>query len=314
MKQLEHTLNNLDGQTPAAPPAGARSWQSGVIGPIRNRMRHSFADPRHGQILALSVLVLLGAWAFSFEMPLWRPATAVGVALGIQALGAWIMGMRFDWRSPVISSLSLTLLLRSDGPELVALAAAIAIGSKFVLRIDGRHFFNPTALGIVVVVLAFDGAWVSPGQWGATGFAAVAAAGAGLAVTYGARRLEVPLAFIGFWAALSFGRALWFGDPLAIPMHQLSSGALVVFAFFMISDPMTAPWNMAARLFWVGAVAVTGFALQTTWIVTAGPIFGLVAMAPLVPILNRFFPAPAMRWRPAPAQPKPQGDPTCAPS
>ena len=260
------------------------------------------------------MLVLLGAWAFSFEMPLWRPATAVCVALAVQALGAWVTGLRFDWRSPVISSLSLTLLLRSDGPELVALAAVIAIGSKFILRFDGRHFFNPTALGIVAIVLIFDGAWVSPGQWGATGFAAVAAAGAGLAVTYGARRLEVPLAFLAFWAALSFGRALWFGDPLAIPMHQLSSGALVVFAFFMISDPMTAPWNLAARLFWVGAVAAVGFALQTTWIVTAGPIFGLVAMAPLVPVLNRLFPAPAMRWRPAPEQSNQKGDPTCAPS
>ncbi len=257
----------------------------------------SFKDPRHGQILSLCCLVFLGAWAFSFEMPYWRPITAVATALAVQFWASWIAEIRFDWRSPLISSLSLTLLLRTEGADLVALAAFIAIASKFLIRFDGKHFFNPTALAIVVVVLTCDGAWVSPGQWGAEGWAAVAAAGAGLAVTYGARRLEVPLAFLGFWAVLVFGRAIWLGDPLAIPLHQMTSGALVVFAFFMISDPMTAPWNQGARLAWVGAVALTGFLLQVNWIVDAGPIFGLVAMAPLVPLLNRIFPAQAMAWR-----------------
>ena len=278
------------------------------------RISAHFADPRHGQILSLVGLVALGAWAFAFEMPLWRPAVAIATALAVQFVASRIAGLHFDWRSPLISSLSLTLLLRTDGPWLVALAALIAIGSKFVLRWDGRHFFNPTALAIVVVVLAFDGAWVSPGQWGAEGWAAVVAAGAGLAVTYGARRLEVPLAFLVFWAALVFGRAFWLGDPIAIPIHQLSSGALVVFAFFMISDPMTAPWNAAVRLCWIAAVAISGFLLQVNWIVDAGPIFGLVAMAPLVPVLNRLFPAPAARWRQASPAIPPKGDPTCVPS
>lgn len=273
-----------------------------------------FSDPRHGQILSLTGLVLLGVWALSFEMPLWRPAVAVGTALAVQLIAAWITGIRFDWRSPLISSLSLTLLLRTDGPELVALAAAVAIASKFLIRWDGKHFFNPTALAIVAIVLIFDGAWVSPGQWGIQGVAVVLAAGAGLAVTYGARRLEVPVAFLAFWAGLSFCRALWFGDPMSIPIHQMGSGALVVFAFFMISDPMTAPWNTAARLGWVAAVAITGFALQTSWVVAAGPIFGLVAMAPLVPLLNRLFPAPAHLWRASRPRIAPKGDPTCVPS
>ena len=275
--------------------------------------RRLIADPRHGQILALGGLVMLGTLAFAFEMPWWRPLTAIAAALAVQFAIARALGLGFDWRSPMISALSLTMLLRTDGWALVALAAGLAIASKAVLRIDGRHFFNPTAFAIAVVVLAFDGAWVSPGQWGTAGWAVVFAVGAGSAVTYGARRLEVPLSFLACWATLCLGRALWLGDPLAIPLHQLSSGALVVFAFFMISDPMTAPWNPWARLGWVAAVAATGFTLQTTWVVDAGPIFGLVAMAPLVPVLNRLFPAPAARWRKTSVTP-PKGDPQCAAS
>ncbi|MEO1493500.1 MAG: RnfABCDGE type electron transport complex subunit D [Pseudomonadota bacterium] len=272
---------------------------------MRGQISTIFADPRHGQICALSCLILLGMAVFAFEMPWWRPATAVVVALSVQAALGWAMGWRFDWRSPLITSLSLTLLFRSEGPDLVALAAGLAIASKTVLRIDGRHFVNPAAFAIVSLVLLFDGAWVSPGQWGAEGWAVIFAVGAGVAVTHGAHRLEVPLTFLVAWAVLSFGRALWLGDPMAIPMHQMSSGALVVFAFFMISDPMTAPWHPVARAVWVCLAAVIGFALQMSWIVTAGPLFGLVAVCWLVPILNRWFPAPRHRWRPIPfASPK----------
>ncbi len=269
---------------------------------MRNKISAPFADPRHGQICALSGLILLGMVIFAFEMPWWRPTTAVLVALSVQTVLARLMGWPFDWRSPLITSLSLTLLFRSDGPELVALAATLAIASKAVLRIDGRHFINPAAFAIVVMVLAFDGAWISPGQWGAEGWAVIFAVGAGIAVTHGAHRLEVPLTFLAAWAALSFGRALWLGDPMAIPMHQMASGALVVFAFFMISDPMTAPWHPVARAVWVCLAAMTGFALQVSWIVTAGPLFGLLAVCWLVPILNRLFPAPQHSWRPTNTQ------------
>jgi len=275
------------------------------------QLKQIFADPRHGQILALSTLISLGIWAYAFEMPWWRPITALSVAIGAQALVARVMGFRFDWRSAAISALSLTLLLRTEGPGLVALAAVLAIASKLI-RWDGRHFFNPTAFAIVLTALAFPDAWVSPGQWGTAGWIAVVGAGAGLAVTYGARRFEVPALFLAFWAALTFTRAWYLGDPMAIPLHQMSSGALVVFAFFMISDPMTAPWHPLARATWVGLVAFTGFTLQVNWIVDAGPLFGLVLMAPLVPVLNRLFPSRALTWRLF--RNSKQGDTECVPS
>ena len=87
--------------------------------------------------------------------------------------------------------MSLTFRLRTTGWELTALAAAIAIGSKFLLRVDGRHICNPAALAIVLVTGLIPGAWVSTGQWGVGGWIAVFAAGAGLAVTRKAGRAGV---------------------------------------------------------------------------------------------------------------------------
>lgn len=253
-------------------------------------------DPRHGQIAAVGMLVLAGAIWFGFEMPWWRPAAALGAALAVQWVAARAIRLPFDWRSPTITALSLTLLLRTMGWELAALAAAIAIGSKFLLRVGGRHIWNPAALAIVLVTSLAPGAWISTGQWGIGGWIAVFAAGAGLAVTAKAGRAGVPFLFLAAWGALSLARAWWLGDPLAVPLHQLGSGALLVFAFFMISDPMTQPWRPAARAFWVIAVAALGFGLQHGWVVTAGPLWGLVLMAPLVPVLDRLFPAPRKNW------------------
>lgn len=253
-------------------------------------------DPRHGQILAVGSLVLAAVIWFGVEMPWWRPVTALIAANIVQWIGARILGARYDWRSSTITALSLTLLLRTSGWELVALAASLAIGSKIVLRIDGRHFFNPATFGIAVVTALFSGAWVATGQWGVSAWIAVFAVGAGLAITRKAGRAEVPFIFLAAWGVLTFGRALWLGDPMAVPLHQMGNGALIVFAFFMISDPMTQPWHRGARIFWVVAAACLGFALQSAWIVTAGPLWGLALAAPLVPLLDRLFPAPRKHW------------------
>jgi len=41
------------------------------------------------------------------------------------------------------------------------------------------------------------------------------------------------------------GRSLYVGEPLTIPFHRLESGALLLFTFFMISDPKTTPDSRA---------------------------------------------------------------------
>jgi hypothetical protein len=74
----------------------------------------------------------------------------------------------------------------------------------------------------------------------------------------------------------------------------------------MISDPMTQPWHPRARALWVVGTAALGFALQSAWIVTAGPIWGLALSAPLVPLLDRLFPAPRKHWVDLPIS-KPEG-------
>src|SRR5215831_14121851 len=124
-------------------------------------------DPRHYQIAVLASLLAYGLLWLDFEV-LPRNAIAIlSVALLTQFIctRAWKLA-HFDPRSAWISGLSLCLLLRTNSLLLAVLASVITIASKFVIRANGRHLFNPTNFGIVLLILFTDQVWVSPGQWG----------------------------------------------------------------------------------------------------------------------------------------------------
>ena len=273
-------------------PAGRKRTFLPVMD-IRTRLQ----DPRYYQIAVLSTLVTYGILALDFGIRLENAVAIVATALLVQFAGTRAAGLpRFDPLSPLITSLSLTLLLRTDLVAIAALAALVAIASKFLVRVRDKHVFNPANLAIVTLMVASDHVWVSSGQWGNAALGAFALACLGFIVLTRARRAETTIGFLGFYALLLFGRALWLGDPLAIPVHQLQNGALLVFAFFMISDPKTTPDSRAGRIVYSLLVACVAFAIKFSLYEPHAPIFALVATAPLVPVIDRLFQGTGYRW------------------
>ncbi|WP_170144874.1 RnfABCDGE type electron transport complex subunit D [Litorimonas taeanensis] len=246
-------------------------------------------DPRHYQIAVLSTLILLGVFHFGFELPWWHVVGCVGSTLTTQALADKVLGRPFDLRSPLISALSLTILLRTGSVTLSIAAGVLAISSKYILRWNGKHIFNPANFGLVVLSTLFSAAWISPGQWGQAPFFALLLLSLGGVVTGKAKRWDVSLALLGSYAVLVFARALWLGDPMTIPVHQMQSGALLIFAFFMISDPKTTPDARGGRLIYAPIVAIIGFTIQFGFYNSAGIILGLILTAPFVPLIDRVF-------------------------
>ena len=259
-------------------------------------MRALLRDPRHYQIGVLSSLILLGIFHFAFALPWWHVVACVGSTLGTQAFGDKMIGRKFEPRSALISALSLTILLRTGSVTLSIAAGVLAVASKFLIRFRGKHIFNPANFGLVVVALLFSGAWISPGQWGTATIFALLLAGLGGVVTGKAKRWDVSLAFLGFYAALVMARALWLGDPLSIPVHQLQSGALLIFTFFMISDPKTTPDARLGRVIYAAMVAVIGFTIQFGFYNSAGVILALILTAPFVPLIDYLFKGQKYNW------------------
>ncbi|HEV7506836.1 MAG TPA: RnfABCDGE type electron transport complex subunit D [Thermoanaerobaculia bacterium] len=255
-------------------------------------------DPRVYQILVLACLLIYGVSRLDFEIGAGRALLLLGTALLTQLAGTRLARLPFfDPKSALISGLSLCLLLRTSSALLAALAAAVTIGSKFVLRVHGKHVFNPTNFGIVALMLATGRVWVSPGQWGSAAFLGFLVACLGGLVVNRAARSDVTYAFLAFYLAILFGRALWLGQPIAIPLHQLASGAFLIFTFFMISDPKTTPDTRAGRILFALLVALGAGFVHFVLFRPNGLILSLAFLSPLVPLLDRLLPGARYDWR-----------------
>ncbi len=265
-------------------------------------------DPRHYQIVILATLLLYGLLRLDLEI---RPAqAAILLAASLAAQWFWTRALGrgpFEPRSALISGLSLCLLLRTASPVLAAAAAFVTISSKFLVRFRGKHVFNPTNFGIVVMILATGSVWVSPGQWGAGAWFGFLLACLGGVVVSRAARADVTFAFLGSYAGLLVLRALRLGDPLAIPLHQLQSGALLIFAFLMISDPKTTPDSRSGRILFAVLVALGGYLVQFGLYRPNGVLYSLAFFCCLVPVIDRLLPGRPYAW-PGRRSPSAPGD------
>ena len=258
-------------------------------------------DPRVYQIATLACLLTYGVLRLDLEVQAATAVAIIATALATQVLCMWLTRPgRVDPRSALISALSLCLLLRTSSVELAVITAVIAIASKFVLRVGDKHVFNPTNFALVAMMLVTGEIWVSPGQWGsALVFAFVLACAGGLVVNRAARA-DVTLAFLAIWAGVLVARSLWLGEPLAIPLHRLQNGALVLFAFFMISDPKTTPDSRPGRLLFAALVALGAYVVQFWLFRTNGLLWSLAVCSLAVPIIDRLLPGSRYQWRPSP--------------
>ena len=267
-------------------------------------------DPRLYQIAVLSGLLTFGLTALEFDITGAQIAVTLATAVGMQLACARLAGLRGDTgvRSALISALSLCLLLRTDVLLMAAVAAGLAVGSKFVLRIAGKHLFNPTNGAIVALLLLATAApaldlsiWVSPGQWGNTAFFLLLMGCLGTLVVTRAARADVTFAFLASWAGLLCYRAWSLGDPIAIPLHRLQNGALLLFAFFMISDPKTTPDSRWGRVLFGALVAGGAYYVQFKLFHTNGLLWSLAGCSPLVPLIDWLLPGTRYAWTGTPA-------------
>ncbi len=257
----------------------------------------SFAEPRLFQIFALGTLLTAGAYLRDFSI---RPGQVVlTFAAGLLTQAAcWRLtpSRPRSLRSAIITCLSLTLLLRADNLFAHPIAAAAAISSKSLFRFRDKHLFNPATFGVIFAILLPPGTWVSPGQWGQD----VAVAGwvvmLGMLVTQRARRGDISWTFLAFYLGALALRVEYLGNRWAVWTHQLESGALLLFAFFMISDPMTGPNARRGRIAHAALVAAIAYAWQVRLYRTNGLIWALFIAAPFVPLWDALWPARKFDW------------------
>ena len=263
-------------------------------------VRHydAFRDPRMCQILFLGILLAAGAWLRDFSLSSAQIVLTFAAAIATQHL---TFGLRPDaprsYRSAIITGLSLTLLLRADNLWVHPMAAAVAISSKSLIRVRGKHLFNPATFGVIFAMLMLPGAWVSPGQWGQDVALAGWMVALGAFVATRARRADISWCYLACYVGALAMRIAYLGQRWTVLEHQLANGALILFAFFMISDPMTAPYHPRARALHAAVVAAIAFGWQFELYAYNGMIWALFLAAPMVPMWDALWPASKYQWQ-----------------
>jgi enediyne biosynthesis protein E5 len=150
------------------------------------------------------------------------------------------------------------MLVRSPEFWPYALCSAISIVSKYVIRVDSRHIWNPSNLGIVaMLVLAADTVAGLSVQWGNTLLPMAVVWAFGTVIIYSLGRFHITLTYVVSFVVLAFVRAAVTGHPFLAEVAPITGPMYQLFIFFMITDPKTTvrpKWGQSVVAFAVAAV------------------------------------------------------------
>lgn len=263
-------------------------------------------DPRAFQVIFQATFLSYGILALNWKPDWSHYIITIGGCLLFQYTAdsikakKWMSLTDFDrWGfSVLISAMSLCLLLKTNHWYISAFAALVTVGSKYLFRWNRKHIFNPSAAGIIAALLFTNDAWLSPGQWGSNAVIFFGAVTLGIIVVTRVQKLDISLAFLITYTGLLYWRQIYvLGWPMDYFIHSLSAGSLLLFTFFMISDPRTSPNHPIARIIWAVMIAAVAFYLAAFKWKYNTIIWVLVAAAPFVPVLDWLFKSKTFSWK-----------------
>ena len=233
-------------------------------------------------------LILLAAHqsAGVLESP-WKMGLAVGVAVVLEiVLGRVFYGRIPNLASAYVSGNSVAILVRSPYFWPYAICSAITITSKYVLRVDGRHLWNPSNFGIVaMLVLAADVVAALSVQWGNNLLPMVVVWIFGSVIIHRLGRFHVTLTYVASFLAFSAVRAAVTGHPWLAELAPLTGPMYQLFIFFMITDPKTTVHGKGPQCLVAFLVAAVEAALRLLQFVHA-PYYALFVVGPVANLVE----------------------------
>ncbi|HEU5003178.1 MAG TPA: hypothetical protein VFW71_10435 [Actinomycetota bacterium] len=275
-----------------------------VVGP-------SWRDPRLHVAAVIVSLQVLGQAVLGFQLSIAQILVTILTCAALEVGITLVRRQVLLWpASALLTGNGVALLLRAtgtghgqwwslQGAGYFALAGTLSLGSKYVLRGRGGHIFNPSNFGLVCVFLLFGTRVVNPQDlwWGpmSPGLALtmVVIVAGGLTLVARVRMVGTAVAFWVVFAVLTGVTAAtghcmtarWHLGPVCGGSYWWSlalSPEILVFLFFMITDPKTAPEGRASRVAFgalVGLLAALAVAPAGTEFWTKLGVLGALAVA-----------------------------------
>lgn len=252
-------------QTPAASPPPARK-------------RFSFDSRWLAPILVTCILIVSYAFYGVGELhpsPLlkqmtfgrWNsyPPTFVAIAVTVLmelTLGRLVAGRWPHLASAYISGISVGILVRSPLLWPYVMCSLLTITSKYAIRVDGRHLWNPSNFGIsVLVFLAPDAMAPLTFQWSNQIWPVLVIWGLGSMILWRIGKLHISATYVAAFAVLALLRSAVTGHSWLTEMGPITGPVYQLFIFFMITDPKTTTRTKARQC----VVAVLVAVLETVF-------------------------------------------------
>jgi Na+-translocating ferredoxin:NAD+ oxidoreductase RnfD subunit len=311
-----------------AAPGGRALTIRGTSYPV---LLPTLRDPRLHLAAVIFSLHALGQVAFHFNLSFAQIAISIGTAAVLELVITFFSKHVIMWpASAMLTGNGVAFILRLPGTEhgdwwtthgwyYYAGTSAVSLLSKYLIRLDGRHIFNPSNFGLVLVFLIFrEGRaepldfWWGPMDGWMIGALAIIVCG-GIAILY---RLKIllPVA-VPFWVTFAAGigiiaaaghamTARWHVGPVTgfeFWWIIATSPEVLVFTFFMLSDPKTIPATTRGRIAYAAAVAVMATLLiapaRTEFWAKTGLLGALILACAGWPLLKKFARPRAVPWR-----------------
>jgi len=191
--------------------------------------------------------------------------------------------------SAYISGISVGILVRSPAYWPYALCALISIMSKYVLRLKGRHLWNPSNFGIsVLVFLAPETVATLSIQWGNNVWPMLVIWVLGAAIIYRVKRFHITATYVLSFIAFAFLRSWIIGQPWQAEVAPITGPMYQLFIFFMITDPKTTVRSKKWQCIVVLIVAVVEMILRLYQSVYA-PFYALFLVGPTALLIEMWM-------------------------
>jgi len=244
-------------------------------------------DPRYLSSGLITLILVLGQLYIGILHNLTQLLTAIVAAVLVElALGRLL---RKRWPNPAsayITGISCGILIRSlyHWPFLVA--SALSIMSKYVLRFRGSHLWNPSNLGICVVLFLAPAVVAALSeQWGNDLWAVGVIWALGGVILWRAKRFHVSFIYAASFIALAYVRSLLTGNPFLSEIAPITGPMYQLMTFFMVTDPATSVSTKSGRIVVVFFVALAEMVLRLLEVVNA-PLYALFVIGPAAKLVD----------------------------
>ena len=287
------------------------------------------SDPRLHLAAIITSLQVLGQVEFGFRLSIAQILLSLATCAVLEVAIAFRQKRVLMWpASAMLTGNGVAFILRVPGTEhgdwwslrgwwIFVGTAAVSLLSKYVIKWRGSHVFNPSNIGLVICFLALgrnraeplDFWWGPMSRWLAIAFVVIVAGG--LVIL---SRLSLLRVAVGFWLAFAAGIgvlaasghtmvARWHLGPITGSHFWwvlLTSPEILVFLFFMLTDPKTSPTGGRARVVYaasVGLLAALLIAPLTTEWATKVAVLGALAIVCAVRPFLEYVPLRVERRR-----------------